>query len=219
MKKQFEVSIPKPCHEDWLQMSPNQKGRFCKSCSKSVIDFTTKTNEEIQHYFKENSGNEVCGRFHRDQLDPVIVEIPISVFQRNISFRNLFLLTLLIVMGTTLFSCQKSHGEKQRIQEIILIDSLINIDLNRYMNEFLQHTDLKTKEDLEKEKNDNLNYYYFGGTYFKNTEKNSRETFTNRDINFTYDVHIDSIVEFEEPEEIIEDVPQIPTASSLSKKD
>ena len=52
--------IPKPCHENWEQMTPNEKGRFCSSCSKTVIDFTKPNSfTEIQDF--EN----VCGRFNR----------------------------------------------------------------------------------------------------------------------------------------------------------
>ena len=33
-----KITIPKPCNKDWNSMSPNKKGRFCNSCSKTVID-------------------------------------------------------------------------------------------------------------------------------------------------------------------------------------
>jgi len=127
MKKQFKISIPKPCHEDWSKMTPKEKGRFCQSCSKTVVDFTKKSKEEIQEYLSANYGQRVCGHFRREQLDTVTLEIPSSAFQQNLSFQKLFLLALLIVMGTTLFSCQTSTGKKQRIQEVILIDSIPSI--------------------------------------------------------------------------------------------
>ena len=63
MKTHYSISIPKPCHEDWSQMSPNEKGRFCQSCSKSVIDFTTMPEEAIEDYLALNSNKKICGKF------------------------------------------------------------------------------------------------------------------------------------------------------------
>lgn len=34
------IRIENPCHENWNLMSRNQKGRFCDSCNKTVIDFS-----------------------------------------------------------------------------------------------------------------------------------------------------------------------------------
>ncbi len=53
--------IPKPCHEDWNKMTPQDQGRHCAICDKVVVDFTTKTNHEIFLYLKENEGQRVCG--------------------------------------------------------------------------------------------------------------------------------------------------------------
>ncbi len=128
MKKQFNISIPKPCHEDWSAMTQKEKGRFCSSCSKTVIDFTQKSKEEIQDYLNENFGKRVCGHFYRKQLDTVTLEIPKTTFQQQLSFQKLFILALLFVMGSTLFSCQYSDGQKQKIENVILIDSLENAE-------------------------------------------------------------------------------------------
>jgi hypothetical protein len=128
MKKQFNISIPKPCHEDWSKMTPKEKGRFCGSCSKTVIDFTKKSKEEIQDYLSQNFGKRVCGHFYTNQLDTITLEIPRETFQQQLSFQKLFILALLFVMGTTLFSCQYSDGKKQKIENVVLIDSLENIE-------------------------------------------------------------------------------------------
>lgn len=127
MKKQFKVSIPKPCHEDWSGMTPKEKGRFCQSCSKTVVDFTQKSQEEIEQYLSEYFGQRVCGRLRREQLDTITLEIPTTTFHQTLSYQKLFLLALLFVMGTTLFSCQNSNGKKQKIEDVILIDSIPSI--------------------------------------------------------------------------------------------
>lgn len=32
----MKISIPKPCNENWNEMTPDQQGAFCKVCSKVV---------------------------------------------------------------------------------------------------------------------------------------------------------------------------------------
>ncbi|WP_044398583.1 carboxypeptidase-like regulatory domain-containing protein [Lacinutrix sp. Hel_I_90] len=67
MRTSIHLSIPKPCYEDWNNMSPNEKGRYCCACEKTVYDFTNKTDEYIVKSFKKNG--QVCGRFKSTQLD------------------------------------------------------------------------------------------------------------------------------------------------------
>ena len=65
-----KVSIPKPCNENWKSMLPAKNGRFCNSCSKTVIDFTKMTNPEIKQYFNNNLQNEnICGHFKLNQVE------------------------------------------------------------------------------------------------------------------------------------------------------
>lgn len=75
MTKKFQLSIPEPCHEDWDKMHPVDKGRFCDSCQKQVIDFSTMSDFEIAQFFKKPSTGSLCGRFMADQLDRTI-EMP-----------------------------------------------------------------------------------------------------------------------------------------------
>ena len=69
MPKQLQLTIPSPCHEDWEQMSPKERGRFCGSCQKQVIDFTNMSDRQLAEFFKKPSAGSVCGRFMTDQLD------------------------------------------------------------------------------------------------------------------------------------------------------
>jgi len=61
-------------------MTQTEKGRFCASCQKQVIDFSNKSDREIAMFFKKpilssSKGGSVCGRFMDDQLNREI-EIP-----------------------------------------------------------------------------------------------------------------------------------------------
>src|SRR5688572_33325629 len=69
MRKKIQLSIPKPCHENWDAMTPVEKGRFCGSCQKQVVDFSHMTDREIAMFFKKPTTGSVCGRFMEDQLN------------------------------------------------------------------------------------------------------------------------------------------------------
>ena len=75
MSKKLQLTIAEPCHENWENMSPVDKGKFCGSCQKQVIDFSDMSDRQVAEFFKKPSTGSVCGRFMTDQLDRDI-EIP-----------------------------------------------------------------------------------------------------------------------------------------------
>ncbi|WP_427872014.1 energy transducer TonB [Flavobacterium sp. MMS24-S5] len=123
MERNYKISIPEPCSEDWNKMTPNENGRFCMSCSKTVVDFTLMSPEEIQQYIIKNQGHKMCGRFKKSQLDSITIQIPSKVLYTQTHFHKMFLLALFIAMGTTLFSCQNKEGNKQKIEKIEIIEN------------------------------------------------------------------------------------------------
>ncbi|TSJ41546.1 hypothetical protein [Fluviicola chungangensis] len=67
--KKVNYQIEEPCHADWDQMKPEAQGRFCSSCSKTVVDFSAMSDFSIVNYLENNKHQSVCGRFAEDQLD------------------------------------------------------------------------------------------------------------------------------------------------------
>lgn len=65
------LRIDNPCREEWILMGENGKGRFCAHCSKTVIDFTKLTDNEIIKILETSSGK-LCGRFSDQQLGRII---------------------------------------------------------------------------------------------------------------------------------------------------
>ncbi|HEK21986.1 MULTISPECIES: carboxypeptidase-like regulatory domain-containing protein [unclassified Mucilaginibacter] len=63
------ISIPQPCHENWNDMTPADKSRYCHLCQKNVIDFTLMSNHEIIDYLAGN--HNVCGRFDTAQMGTI----------------------------------------------------------------------------------------------------------------------------------------------------
>ena len=49
-------------------MKPDEGGRFCGQCQKTVIDFSGMTDEAVMQTMAQQVGN-VCGRFREDQLN------------------------------------------------------------------------------------------------------------------------------------------------------
>lgn len=68
MPNPLHVSIQDPCHENWQQMTPNEQGRHCLACQKTVVDFTQMSDQAILTYLRQTTSG-VCGRFSIDQLD------------------------------------------------------------------------------------------------------------------------------------------------------
>ncbi|MFY9243498.1 MAG: carboxypeptidase-like regulatory domain-containing protein [Polaribacter sp.] len=76
----YQITIPKPCHEDWSKMTQTEKGKFCKSCNKEVIDFTNLSTSEIsKKVLKEQN---LCGRFKESQLNTEIEIIKKNNFSK-----------------------------------------------------------------------------------------------------------------------------------------
>jgi len=120
---QINISIPKPCHEDWNKFTPDQKGAFCKVCSKSVHDFTQKTPEQIKTILVEEmgAGKKVCGRFNQDQLSSVPELPPLDPVSLNFRKLRKFALAAFLVFGGLLFSTNTASAQikgKIRIQEV-----------------------------------------------------------------------------------------------------
>ena len=69
MSKRIQLYIPEPCHENWNSMTMVEKGRFCGSCQKQVVDFTGMNDEQMVAFFRKPTPGPVCGRFVKDQLN------------------------------------------------------------------------------------------------------------------------------------------------------
>lgn len=91
----YIIKIKNPCQQDWASMSQNELGKFCCTCSKTVVDFTKMTDHEAIQFMKLQQGK-VCGRFNNQQLDR-----PISIIQNSNSNRFYKLVAGLTLIGAT----------------------------------------------------------------------------------------------------------------------
>lgn len=65
------LTVPKPCHEDWNAMTPQENARFCASCQHSVADLTRATDAELVALFSSDARPK-CARFDPRQLDRLL---------------------------------------------------------------------------------------------------------------------------------------------------
>lgn len=92
MKKKIQISIPEPCHEGWQNMTPVERGRFCSSCQKTVLDFTHLSDNEIIKLVSKNDN--LCGRINISQLDRNLIEA-----KRTSNYFGYFATSVLAFLG------------------------------------------------------------------------------------------------------------------------
>src|SRR5688500_699317 len=86
MKKDTLLHIAEPCHENWNNMSPEQQGRYCGSCCKTVVDFSMMSDKEILQVLSK-AASKTCGRFTEDQLQrPLMDQTPVMSKPKRIFF-------------------------------------------------------------------------------------------------------------------------------------
>jgi len=121
------LSIKEPCNEDWLKMTPTEKGAFCQACALEVIDFTGKTPFEIRKMLQQEfaPNQRTCMRITNFQMN----QINDDFFQwKNDaeSFKAIWLFSLIAVFGLTLFSCQNTASKELVNQLQIETTQLLN---------------------------------------------------------------------------------------------
>ncbi len=68
----LKLSIPEPCTQNWNEMTETERGRFCASCSKHVVDFTHFSDQQLKDFFAKNTAS-VCGRLGVDQMERELI--------------------------------------------------------------------------------------------------------------------------------------------------
>lgn len=95
----MKLFIPSPCSENWDKMQAHEKGKFCQSCQKNVVDFTKNTDREIYQYLQKHP--KTCGKFKVTQLERKL--------NKQIDFQRYFPLgsvaTLTLILTLPLMSC------------------------------------------------------------------------------------------------------------------
>jgi len=96
MKENLKLELTNPCHENWDAMTASEQGRYCGSCRKTVVDFTTMTDREIISYISLYSNGNTCARVLDVQLNRLIQTPP----ERKTSWKYFWSLALASLLVT-----------------------------------------------------------------------------------------------------------------------
>lgn len=106
----MEISIKKPCHENWEKMTPTEAGAFCGKCVKTVIDFSEKSLDDIKNFFESKQQEKVCGRFEQEQLVSLSFNTYFEEF-KGFNFTRRFAIILYFTFGMWLFGASSGTAQ------------------------------------------------------------------------------------------------------------
>lgn len=128
------ITVPKPCSENWSEMTVVEQGRFCQSCQKKIYDFTQSSDREIAKAFQMN--NSLCGRFANTQLNRELIvpkeksSIWLATTSAVISFLGLGTDDLVAQEKTPTIQTEKIENTKNAVANEIVALSGIVVDEN-----------------------------------------------------------------------------------------
>lgn len=123
----MEISIKKPCHENWSDMTPNEQGAFCGKCVKTVVDFSTKSLEEIKAFFAGREKQKVCGRFEEKQLTALSFDAFFEKFRR-FEFTKRLAVILFFTFGVWLFGASSASAQNnEHIKGDVMVEERVEL--------------------------------------------------------------------------------------------
>ncbi|WP_405399225.1 carboxypeptidase-like regulatory domain-containing protein [Maribacter sp. Asnod2-G09] len=211
MKSTLTIDVKEPCKEKFSNFSKTEKGGFCQSCEKEVIDFTNFSDNELINYL--SSGNKkACGMFKASQLKTYetnsIHSMTNSMLHKGIAMMSFSLLALCAteVKGQETASVEPTIelvsslegvvGKVQVVQEKYTLTGTIVDEANAPLpgvNVVLKGTTVGTQTDFDGKfefpqqlaENDILVLSFIG--YETKTYKVAANGNSNIDINITFD--------------------------------
>jgi hypothetical protein len=134
MKQKIQISIPEPCHQGWQNMTPVEKGRFCSSCQKTVLDFTYLSDNEIINLVNKN--DTLCGRINTSQLNRNLIET-----KRTSTYFGYFVTSVLAFLGLGTESVVAQEKPVLEQTDLIVKDTVVNSNLPHKINGIVKDKD------------------------------------------------------------------------------
>lgn len=121
MKQKINLTISKPCSEKFNQFNQTEKGGFCNSCQKEVIDFRNIGDKQLSSYFKNKDGK-TCGYFEKSQLSR---NIQMPEFKQPTRFKFLRVAAITFLSLTSLHHIQ-AQEQKPKTEIVATSKEVIN---------------------------------------------------------------------------------------------
>jgi hypothetical protein len=177
------IQIENPCEEKWDDMQNIPEGKFCDLCSKTVLDLTQKSDQEILKILDESNGR-ICGRIFSHQSNRnYISSEKIIINKENKREYSRLVAGLAIAASLTGIQTNAVTFEKP----------LIQISENNYLGE----------KDLDKEKISDNDFIISGKLRNSDTEKplsNIEVTFITKEKIFKAKTNQDGIYKITVPD-------------------
>ncbi|BDD07228.1 carboxypeptidase-like regulatory domain-containing protein [Aureibacter tunicatorum] len=127
----FNLKINQPCGEDFNKFTPTEKGGFCQSCQKEVIDFTNMSESEIIEYIQAST-KKTCGRFKSSQLKHYHIPVQSSRFGKFRSCLTFAVISFLSILNTEAKTNEISKKPKVELQEEKKISTNLETTTEKY---------------------------------------------------------------------------------------
>lgn len=101
-----------PCKMQLSDLESTPSGFHCANCQKTLIDFRTKSTNEVHETIVQESGR-VCGIFHRDQFDYKTTTYSLSSLSNSV---GLSLLGILGFVSPLLTGCGNDQQDKAAVE-------------------------------------------------------------------------------------------------------
>lgn len=131
--KTKSLKINNSCNENWNKMSPNNGGKFCDSCAKTVIDFTHLESKDVFEILKK-SKSDTCARVTKSQLNTPYLDIKESK-QYQLPYSKTAAGIMLAATITSVQSCDLKYSKVKTEVLAYNITSSTNIEKKNIANE------------------------------------------------------------------------------------
>jgi hypothetical protein len=157
----YIVQIPNPCNENWNKMTPTEKGAFCMSCQKEVLDFTNKSDYQLAKLL--DSKTKLCGKFKPEQLNREIPSVKNTYYSK---LTTLFGVSVLLAMSTPVYANHNSTDTIAIVEQ--------NVNKNLAEKSEIQKDSIQVSGQVfyEKEPLPGANIIVKGKTYGTQTDSN-----------------------------------------------
>jgi hypothetical protein len=163
------ISINKPCTENWDKMQSQGANKFCQQCSTIIIDFSKMSDKEVIDFLEQRKYQQTCGKFEAKRLEKLNYQLSLNRSKRSLIKPILtaaFLTTA--TLSATAQKCEKPISTYKIIQHQINSDSAetvvirgklvdlegeVLISANVYIQEIGTTTDLDGNFELRFEAN------------------------------------------------------------------
>lgn len=111
-----DITIPKPCHANWDEMRPEQRGRFCFDCRKKVHDLSAMTEAEAERFMEAEAERDICVSYEHDDDGQIRFRAPVVPLSRLRRRAAAAAAVAGAGLAATLAACTP-HGEGPKIRD------------------------------------------------------------------------------------------------------